>query len=156
MRVALQFRRGPLLVGMFLPLASLLLCALAFGRAKAAQPTDTTICQLVKHPQEFNKKVVRVRALVESDGIEHTVLLDESCESQGVVPWVSRENSEHSDIEKLHDAIFRRGRPGTTGKRITGVFTGTFSWHRRKIPSRVLALKSVADLHVQIGPGKNP
>ena len=115
-----------------------------------SHPIETTICDLVKYPSRFSGKLVRVRALVKSDGIEHTVLVDDSCKSQGVAPSVPKENSGHPDMEQLHHAIFRVGRPGTAGKRITGIFVGTYSWHRKKVPSRVLTLRNVQHLRVEL------
>lgn len=143
------------LVSVLLLFASLSPCALGSARQDKVRPVETTICELVKYPSRFTDKLVSVRALVESDGIEHTVLLDESCKSHGVVAWIPEESSKHSEMAKLHDAIFRRWHPGTTGRRITGVFTGTYLSHRKKIPSHILILRSVDDLEIQTE-GKNP
>ena len=39
---------------------------LAFGQAKAGEPVKTTVCEVARHPETFDGKLVQVRALVET------------------------------------------------------------------------------------------
>lgn len=54
-------------------------------------PKPTGICDIVSAPKRYCGKLIKVRSRVESDGIEHTVLLDdeERCD-KGVVPWTKK------------------------------------------------------------------
>lgn len=57
--------------------------------------------------------------------------------------------ADNKDARLLLDAIYQ-GRPGTIDKRIQGIFTGKFEWHRGKMPARVLSLQSVVEIQVKV------
>jgi hypothetical protein len=107
-----------------------------------------TICELTANPKRFDGAYITVLALVESDGLEHTTLIDESCPEKGVAPYVAEAVRESEDMKALQAAMFR-GRSGTIDKRISASFKGVFHWYPRRIPSRVMSLESVTDLHVE-------
>lgn len=52
----------------------------AFGQANAGEPAKTTVCEIAKHPDTFDGKLVQVRATVET-GVEDLPAgaADESC-----------------------------------------------------------------------------
>lgn len=50
--------------------------------------TSTTVSDLVQHRRALNRKLVVVPGRVVSDGIEHTVLRDDSCPDRGVGLWI--------------------------------------------------------------------
>jgi hypothetical protein len=52
----------------------------AFGQAKAGDPAKTTVCEIARHPDTFDGKLVQVRATVET-GVEDlpASAADESC-----------------------------------------------------------------------------
>jgi hypothetical protein len=110
---------------------------------------DTTVCRIAAHPERFSGKQVRVRASVLSDGLERTVLVDPGCRF-GIVPQISTEIRGRPDIQAFEDAIFGQN-PGTSKKRIAGVFTGVVSW-RSKVAS--LQIQEITDL--EVSPLKKP
>ena len=52
----------------------------ACGQVQAAEPVETSVCEIARHPETFDGKLVRVRAIVES-GVEDLPagVADESC-----------------------------------------------------------------------------
>jgi hypothetical protein len=111
-------------------------------------PLNVTICELSATPAKFDGRRVNFAANVDSDGIEHTGLVDRSCPHNGVAPDIPASIRDHADIQALQHAIYS-GRPGTIDKNITASFRGVFHWHPRQIPNRVLTLESVTDLQVE-------
>lgn len=89
--------------------------------------SDATVCQLVQTPKEFKGRVVRVWAIVESDLIEHTMLIDGSCGSAGIFLWIPHEADNKADFRELRQSLKDRWKPGVAKTRITATFTGTFS-----------------------------
>jgi hypothetical protein len=117
--------------------------------------TDTDLCSLIKHPERFNKKRVRVNARVESAVIEGgTWLEDAACGPDGVelsVPGSIRNHpDEHPGFRALDDAIRRQGNIGTVGKKITATFTGKFTLGSKR-PKRILTLEKIENLDVKVG-----
>jgi len=117
--------------------------------------SETHLCALVAHPEQFNKKRVRVHAQVESAVIEGgTWLEDPSCKEDGGVELfvpdpIRNHPAEHPDFKALDDAIRLQGNIGTVGKKITATFTGEFTSHSKR-PKRVLTLEKVENLDVKI------
>lgn len=102
----------------------------ACSEQRSARIIDATICSLAAHPKRYENEVVRVRASVRSDGLEHTMLVDGKCPAVrvNVVP-ISEEPD--GDLDELDAAIFAEPR-GTVTKSVTGTFVGRFRWHGRK------------------------
>ncbi len=128
-------------------------CLLNDGGASATgNYIDATVCELAVHPGEFNNRLVRVRASIGSDGIEHTVLKDDTCPDNGVALSVSSE-AEQKDwaLRALHEAISRLGLPGTSdNKKISGIFLGKFTERTKDFPPRLFSLEKVLDLTIHI------
>lgn len=101
------------------------------SNAQQNEPRNVSVCQLVDSPKEFNGKYVRVRAQVSSDGIERTNLKDDACR-KGVALWIPQDVRKDPDVSKLEDALYRRGSPGTMGKKIDGTFEGRFEWRPKE------------------------
>ena len=134
-------------VGFFLVCLGLVL-----GQEQSAIEVD--LCALVAHPKEFNNRLVRVNARVESTVIEGgTWLEDPSCREDGVelsVPDAIRSHpEEHPDFKALDDAIRLQGNIGTVGKSISATFIGQFTSRSRR-PKRVLTLERIENLKVKI------
>jgi hypothetical protein len=81
--------------------------------------SDATVRQLVQTPKEFKGRVVRVRAIVETDLIEHTMLIDGS--------WIPHEADNKADFRELRQSLKDQWKLGVAKTRITATFTGTFS-----------------------------
>ncbi len=66
-------------------LACLCLCLAAgvFAQSKTGAPVKTTLCDMVKHPQDFNGKLVQFRATIESGVMDlPSGVADESCSAE--------------------------------------------------------------------------
>lgn len=114
----------------------------------SAEAIPVTICELMAAPRNFDGRRVSVVAQIESDGIEHTTLIDESCPERGVTPYVPENSRANPDMMALQETMFR-GRPGTNDKRVTASFKGVFRRYPNRMPSRRLILESVTDLHIE-------
>jgi hypothetical protein len=130
-----------ILAGPFLP-----------GRAVPAQERqDVDICELATHPDQFNKKQIRVRAQVQTIVLEGGMwLVGDACPRELVsldVPEAIRRHPEqHPDYAALEDAILKKGNLGTSGKTITATFSGKFTYSHHKRPKRSLILEGVENL----------
>jgi hypothetical protein len=135
-----------------------LLCSFPFSCVHAQDKIiQTTVCEVTTHPEKFRNKRIRVRAEVWSDGIEHTVLVDDktSCKL-GLGITLSTQAQERDVFSPIHNAIFQ----GTIGsgsgrKRIFAVFVGVFTAHR-EIPTRVLSIESVSAVQVDLRETERP
>lgn len=139
-------------------IALLLLAGMSqmFGTSGKRDLTVTTVCEIVAKPNRFNKKIVKIRAFVKSDMIEHTVLLDSSCESEGISLRVPAKLQEQPDFQELYKALSRNG-PSTTDQfHITGTFTGVFRYYpNRSSEKRVLEATSVQNLEIKPADGSS-
>jgi hypothetical protein len=111
---------------------------------KADPVIDTTICDILKAPQTFASQCVRVTGRFLTDGLEHSVIVDESCKG-GLEPW-------GSDVvtEKLDSVIWPSSGPGTFDRRVTAQFTGRLVWRpKAQQDKRVLEISVVRNLKVQ-------
>jgi hypothetical protein len=116
---------------------------------------DVDICELLAHPEQFNKKQIRVRARLESVVIEGGMwLVGDSCPKEIItldVPEPMRKHPEqYPDYAALRDAILKEGNVGTTGKSITATFYGKFAYNHRKRPKRTLLLEKIEDLKTTV------
>jgi hypothetical protein len=98
------------------------------------------LCDIVSHPGAAEGQTVTFRAMVRSDGLEHTVLLDETCPKQGIVPS-SFSAGAGAEVSSAVDAF----PPGTRGKHIDALWTGVIQREGRMIELRVTDIR---DVHV--------
>lgn len=125
-------------------LVLLLSCACAHQRDVA--PVHTSICSVAATPQQYANRMIRTRASVLSDGIEHIVLFDERCPKAGVVPLFSA-TDDASGGAAISAAIFT-GRPGTTDKKITATFVGVFHRNKAGAPPLAIELSGISEIDV--------
>lgn len=130
------------------------------GVAKPAQQPQTvatTICEVPRHPDNFLGRTISFDAIVESDGIERTVLVDDQDQScKGIVPLGDSKNRQSVAAWKtLLDAL-TTGNPGTLDKRISGHFAGVLSLgkpedfgYRKGTKVFTLTIESIQNLRVQ-------
>jgi hypothetical protein len=77
-----------------------------FSQLQPVEPVKTTLCALVKSPQQFNGKIVQVRAAIEGG-----VLRDKSC---------SEPNTKNSSTERGAQIALSFGDPASTGTPLCG------------------------------------
>jgi hypothetical protein len=111
------------------------------------EPIAVTVCEVVERPESYQGKLLKVSASVMSDGLEHTVLIDQACPGRGLAPETSGELPEVPGIADLNDAIFdKHSQPGTGDKDLSAVFVGTFEWRPKQIPRWVLHVSQVSNV----------
>lgn len=98
------------------------------------------LCDIVSHPEAAEGRAVTFRAMVSSDGLEYTVLLDEACLKQGIVPSGFSAGA-GAEVSSAVDAF----PPGTRGKHIDALWTGVIQRKGRMIELRVTDIR---DVHV--------
>ncbi|MBA2731972.1 MAG: hypothetical protein H0U54_03660 [Acidobacteria bacterium] len=104
-------RRLSIMVG------TLMLCAMALAASGEAQrkhkpgikPSSKTLtvafCDLIRHPELYNKKVVRTEA-ISAIGIESQVLYDPQCSTEETRTWVIHDPAWEKADKKLQAAYF--------------------------------------------------
>ena len=112
------------------------------------QVVNATVCRLVREPGRFRGKTVRVKALVESDLIEHTMLSDESCQSYGISLWIPHDLDDNADVIALRSVLKEQWKPRAPKTQVSGVFTGTFSVEGKK---RFLKVSKIEERRVSGG-----
>ena len=111
----------------------------------AAKPVvvETNVCDLVKHPSHFDKANVRVKAIVMSDLIEHTMLVDNGCPGTAVSLWIPHELDDSTDVRALRSELCGQWAIPPSNAQINAVFEGTFLHEHRKLYLKVLGIHHI-------------
>lgn len=126
-----------------------LLTMAALGEMHAAgtpqqTPLQTTLCEIVANPQKYDRVLVIFTAHYWSDGIEHSVLVDETKCKFGIDPnFIGKVEGE----DRLGKAIYTDF--GTEGKIISATWIGDFRWYPERRIKRALLIHEMKDLAVQ-------
>ncbi len=135
------------------PLTVLLLASLvtvgAFGRSRRGNNglVEPTVCELVEEPKRFANVDVRVKAMVESDLIHHTMLVDTAYPTRSISLWIPHELDDSENVQKLRSELGRQWTERSYETQVTALFTGTFLYERKK---RFLKVSRVE--HVEAAP----
>ncbi len=116
---------------------------------------DTSICELVSHPEKFSGKTVRIHAEYLDDGYQFPILIDRNCDTGGVV--TSRQLLDPTVPNPLLN-ILQSGCAGSIGKKISGTWIGEYHWNEKNRPGtgkvpRWLDLLNIEDLVSYQEPG---
>jgi hypothetical protein len=113
--------------------------------SKSEPVIHTTICNVLRAPEVFANKCILVPGRFLTDGLEHSVIVDESCKGLGLAPWAtSRETRE------LDEAIWLPGEGFAPDRRITARFTGRFVWRPHASRDvRVIEISTISNLKVE-------
>jgi len=99
--------------------------------------------------------LVIVRASIETDGIEHSVAMDERCKTEGMV-WLGEhdEGADASRLSKLFDAVqlAYRSSTSTRHKGVVADLIGTFYAHSADHAGPVLRLKNASSIQILARP----
>lgn len=127
-------------------------------RADAAPKNQvfvTSVCEITEHPDGFLGRRVSFDAIVESDGIERTVLVDtrDQCPG-GIVPLSDSKSRRSIAAMGVVGQALSQGNPGTLDKKITAHFLGVLSMGKAEdFGSRakvvVLTVEVVQDLKIE-------
>ena len=105
----------------------------------------TTICNVLRVPEAFADKCILVPGRFLTDGLEHSVIVDESCKGVGLTPWATSKGT-----RELDEGIWLPGKGFTPDRRITGRFTGRFVWRpNASRDMRVLEISAITNLKVE-------
>ena len=102
-------------------------------RGPTVAATETTVCEIVEHPLQFNGKLVRVHAEAFGVEIDNPVeLLDQNCKEYYLAIEFPKKHPSGYQVRKLQKAIAppRRGNISYHGRSATGTFVGTiyYAW----------------------------
>jgi hypothetical protein len=105
----------------------------------------TTICDVLGAPEVFADKCVLVPGRFITDGLEHSVIVDESCKRVGLSPWATSKVT-----RELDQAIWLPEKGYAPDRRITARFTGRFVWRPKASRDvRVLEISAISNLKVE-------
>lgn len=121
-------------------------CLFLSGVAHCQRVFNTTVCEIADNPKSFKMKVVKVSGSLESDGIEQTVLVDQSCPQYGLALSISN----HFQGEDQLKTAFGFGNPGTLDKTIHGTLTGRFVWRRKTNPRMSIIVFAAQDVSLKM------
>jgi len=115
---------------------------------KPEGPLKITVCEAVLRCSDLDGKQVRIRAEIQSDGLENSALVEPKC-SQGIEPWTAEGVEQNPDMMAL-DAALAKGHPGTRDKRVVATFTGLFKCQSNNSSrqKRILQIEKVEGLVV--------
>ena len=117
--------------------------------ARGNPPLRPTVCEIARHQQAFNGKIVRVSGTIESDGQEYTLITDAACAPIGIGFEYTAAASRSPTAQQLRNAILFTGKPGTQDKVITVTLVGRFFGNRKTWPTRLILVKKVSNLSVR-------
>jgi len=111
----------------------------------AAKPAvvETTVCDLVKRSTHFDKANVRVRAIIMSDLIEHTALVDNECPGKGISLWIPHELDDSADVRALRSELRSQWAIPPSGKQVSAGFDGIFLREHRKFYFKVSSIDHI-------------
>jgi hypothetical protein len=109
------------------------------GTAKPAV-VETNVCDLVKRSNHFDNANVRVRAVVMSDLIEHTMLVDNECPARGISLWIPHELDDSTDVKALRSELRSQWTTPPSNTQVSAVFDGTFLREDRRLYVKVVSI----------------
>lgn len=123
----------------------------AFGQPKTGEPIKTTVCEIVRHPESFDGKLVQVRALVET-GLQDlpSGMTDDSC--NGELKFYTPGDQQLVRLAKSKE--FQKLVKNTKkNPLVEATVTGLFKrFGTTETPDNRLALESVSDILVHSQP----
>jgi hypothetical protein len=119
------------------------------AKGGAAKPAvlESTVCDLVKRSTHFDKANVRVRAIVMSDLIEHTMLVDNECPARGISLWIPHELDDSTDVRALRSELRSQWAIPPSNTQVSAGFDGTFLREHGKLYLKVLSID-----HIDLAP----
>jgi hypothetical protein len=112
------------------------------------EPIETTVCEVVAHPQDFICRRVRLGAIFESDCFEHSVLIGDGCE-HGLLPT----GADSPDTNSLTNAACGQSSRRAAVAKVAATFTGILRPSGRSLNDAIaLEIERVE----AIEPAKNP
>ena len=105
------------------------------------QAPQVDICSLIREPQMYDGRVVRVDAEARAGAHYEILLSGKSCSEAVVVLSIPKDLDDDESLARLRESVFK-GFPGTTA-RAEATLVGRFKWHQDQVPARVLKLAEV-------------
>lgn len=110
-----------------------------------------TVCGVLHGGKAYRGIHVQVDANVLSDGKHGAMLTDVKCPNRGLLLDASHTDADPS-VDNLRQALWSDGSPGTTGRRVTGVFFGTLEWDRKSNELRFVVQRVDKLQNVRLAP----
>jgi|SRR5690242_6467645 len=128
-----------------------ILCLAVISIATCAQethsvpdPANATVCGLAATPKAFIGNVVRVEAVVKSDLIHHTMLVDDAC-SKGVSLWIPHDLDDNKTVMALRQAL-RNQWTAPPESTVRAVAVGTLIREHKALFLKITAIERVTVL----------
>lgn len=112
----------------------------AVSQEKAAPAI--TICSIAQSPEQFDNKMITVRARVQADGQHGSQIYDEACGRFGIVLFVVQGARGKDELDSALGWCHR----GTRGKLLSGTFTGVFHLKPGSPTDRNIEVQRIDDL----------
>jgi hypothetical protein len=124
----------------------LVFAALACIKPRQDQaPVEAELCTVVANARQFDGRWVRMRVRVDSDGREHTRLLDNKCGSRWIT--VASHAAPGANLRELKGVLFG-SESGTLDREVTATIVGRF--HANTTPPRhTIDLLTASDISVK-------
>lgn len=125
-------------------LGLLSLSCLAHGVGAVSQETrpTTTVCSISQYPEQFDNKMVTVRARVQADGQHGSQIYDEACGNFGIGLFVVQGAKGKDELDSALSWCHR----GTKGKLVLGTFTGVFHLKNGNQADRSIEVQRIDEL----------
>jgi hypothetical protein len=104
------------------------------------------LCDVVAIPDYYHQRTIGLKARVNSDGREYTMLVDDRCEGVGIALIVRAAARGDAGVKRFYEVLYRSGEPGTVEKEVSASFIGVFLSTPDRVPSRSLVVETVNDV----------
>jgi hypothetical protein len=101
-----------------------------------------TICSIAQSPEQYDNKMVTVRARVQADGQHGSQIYDEACGHFGIGLFVVQGAKGKEELDSALNWCHR----GTRGKLLYGMFTGVFHLNPGDPTDRSIEVQRIDDL----------
>lgn len=111
--------------------------AVSCSRLSATRDVQSSVCELATWGAAEDGRRVRLTAIFDTDGVENSVLRDESCPRVVVAPRDPPDESRDSSTSEAFDAVIYK--PGLHRVKID--VSGVFRWRAGKTPPAALEME---------------
>jgi hypothetical protein len=117
---------------------------MAAAQSRQAQVVDANVCEVLRDPQSFNGKTIRLKAYALTS-MHATSIHDASSEKNGIILIVPKELTDEAG--RFVDESF--GPEVFDGeKKVSAIVTGRIEWNPGRQPVLALVLSGISDIEV--------
>lgn len=113
------------------------------------QPTRADICALIREPQVYDGRMVRVDAHARPGAHYEILIYGTECPESVVVLSIPNHLEDKESVVRLREHVFA-GFPAKQ-TRASAILVGRFIWYEDQVPARVLSLSNVESVTPEKG-----